>query len=383
VHWRSFSFFVCLFSFALSTSAHAAAFIDVPDTHSLASTVEYGIRRGLIRIPAQRTFRPDAAITRPEFAVMLARAILSKEMVTGCVERAEKAGALQRLRLSDADYGSWYGDSLCALQLGGIFGGFADGTFQPLEGVRFAEAAKAMALGFGFTALAVPTITSDDWQILAPYAKFLSSRKAIPTDIRGLQYPVTRGQTLIILHRLMEQATASRLPVTAYQIVEHLGKDDASLPWIGHGVRFEMAKDWPPAHTVKRRMKDAWFPHEPPLLSVHFGQQRSCYGHGACLNRDFRLDLYPIETGTSLLDAMHGNGRIRILEDRRGRVTRIVRYAESGQTCDAEGLFALGRRYAYRLLYPCARTQTVLYADWLRVLRTFTMLPLGDPESRR
>jgi hypothetical protein len=381
-HFPLFAFLFPLF-FSLPLATHATAFHDIPDTHPLAPAILEGMKAGYVRLPQDRMFAADTAITRREFAFMLARASPYRKDIAGCVERMQKSDIWTDLALSDADYESYYGEPLCMLQTKDLFGPFGDGTFQPEEGVTFAEASRSLSIAFGLTKLSVPVLERQDWKILKPYASFLSAKKVIPPSVRGLAYPITRGNALTMLYRLRHPGQTMRLPVSAYQLASHLTDPVAWYAWQRYGMSIPYRASWPDPHIVERGILDRNFPERPSVKHIAIGERPPCKGTSECINRPFILDLYPVEDSTELWRDFDGNTDIRITEVESAGAIRYARYREQGERCLSEGLFVQGPHYVYRLLAPCVKDKSESYGYWLRILREFTVYQASDPRSRR
>lgn len=378
------SVFLLPLLWSLSTlETRAAAFIDIPDTHPLAPVILEGMKEGYVRLPQDRLFNADIAITRAEFALMLARASPYRKDIAGCVERMRKSDAWNDWALSDADYDAYYGEPLCILQVADLFGPFGDGSFQPEEGVTFAEAARSLSLAFGLTKLSIPVLERQDWKILKPYASFLSAKKMIPPSVRGFAYPITRGDALTMLHRLRHPGQAMRLPVSAYQLASHLADPAAWYAWQRYGMSIPYRASWPDPHIVERGKTDHDFPRRPSAKHITIGARPPCKGTNECINRAFTLDLYPVEDAVELWREFGQDLAIRVTESESAGSIRYARYRERGEKCANEGMFVSGPYYVYRLLAPCLKQKSDAYAYWLRILRGFTVYQASDPRSRR
>lgn len=361
----------------------ATAFSDIPDTHPLASAIIEGLKTGFVRLGQDRVFDPEIAITRAEFAFMLARASKLREDITGCVEHMQQSPVWNDWALGDADYDAYYGNPLCVLQNADLFGPFADGSFQPEEGVTFAEAARSLSLTFGLTKLSVPVLERQNWKMLKPYASFLSAKKVIPPSVRGLAYPVTRGDALTMLYRLRHPGKTMRLPVSAYQLASHL-TDPAAWPvWQRYGMSIPYRSLWPEPHIVERGTIDRDFPRRPSVKHITIGALPPCKGTSECIEREFTLDLYPVEETAELWREFEKDPAIRVTESEFAESIRYARYRERGERCTNEGRFAIGPHYVYRLLASCLKEKSEMYTYWLRMLRGFTVFPARDPRSRR
>lgn len=363
--------------------ATATAFSDIPDTHPLAPAILEGLKAGYVRIPEDRKFQSDTAITRAEFALMLARASPYRKQIEGCVERMQKSATWKDFALSDADYDAYYGEPLCMLQVADIFGPFGDGSFQPEEGVTFAEASRSLSLAFGLTKLSVPVFERQDWKMLKPYASFLSAKKSIPPSVRGLAYPITRGDALTMLHRLRHPGQTRRLAVIHYQLASHLTDTVLWPVWQKYGMSIPYRATWPDPHIVERGTTDHFHPRRPSLKHMTIGGIPPCRGTSECTERTFTLDLYPIEDVVELQRDFAKDPAIRVTEAWSSGSIRYARYTEKTGQCTNEGLFTVGPYYVYRLLAPCVKKKGDAYGYWLRMLRGFTVYPASDPRSRR
>lgn len=97
-------------------------YIDVPKEHFAYQEITELDAKGVIKGYVDRSFRPDASITRAEFAVMLARAFQ--------VPASESA-----FYFDDLTKGSWYDEPLQAALTAGITKGFNDGKYRPLHAI--------------------------------------------------------------------------------------------------------------------------------------------------------------------------------------------------------------------------------------------------------
>lgn len=143
---------------------------DVAANAWYASFVNFGMQKGIIRGHEDGTFRPDANITRGEFAAMLARYM-------GLTNGGSK-------QFSDtADH--WASASIAALADAGIVTGYNDGSFQPNASLTRAEAVQMINTALkvsttGVTYDVVPTdVSSAHWA----YTQILT---AMNTDIKDI-----------------------------------------------------------------------------------------------------------------------------------------------------------------------------------------------------
>ncbi len=380
-----FPLFSLLFSLLvglLPTSAHATAFSDIPENHPLAPAILEGLKGSYVRLNTERIFEPENAISRADFAHMLARATLDTGEIRDCTTKTtEYAG--ESWKLTDADYGAYYGDALCALQKKNIFGGFGDGTFLPDEGVTFAEAARSLTLTFNLSRVALPVFQPDDWRMLLPYITPLSAAKVIPVSVRGPQYPVERGEVLTMIHRLRHRSKTARLRVTEYQLASHLTDAAQWKLWEKFGMMMPVRENWRDVHIVDRGGLDEWFPRSVSVKHITIGHEYPCKGFGECIKRDFSLDLYPPEAAKKMMEEFRNTPALKTLETWSIRDVSYRRYRERGENCESEGMLAIGTRYVYRLLYPCNDKKSPVYSDWMRILRSWTVFAKSDERSRR
>ncbi|OWR26663.1 hypothetical protein CDO73_25065 [Saccharibacillus sp. O23] len=97
-------------------------YIDVPKEHFAYKEITELDAKGVIKGYVDRSFRPDASITRAEFAVMLARAF-------------QAPASESAFRFADLADGAWYDQSLRAALAAGITKGFNDGKYRPLHAI--------------------------------------------------------------------------------------------------------------------------------------------------------------------------------------------------------------------------------------------------------
>ncbi|HYF75431.1 MAG TPA: S-layer homology domain-containing protein, partial [Candidatus Nitrosocosmicus sp.] len=73
---RVFSIILTLvFLLSFSTTAFAAEFTDVPDDHPYKAAIDFAFEKGYITGINETTFKPDAKLTRAEFATIWCRAL--------------------------------------------------------------------------------------------------------------------------------------------------------------------------------------------------------------------------------------------------------------------------------------------------------------------
>lgn len=96
------------------------------------------------------TFKPNNAITRGEFSVILSRVF----QIPGA-NKSDKA-------FSDVAKDAWYAQAVYQMRQAGILGGYEDGTFLPTKNITRQEAATALAKAFEITGSSTDAL--DDFQ---------------------------------------------------------------------------------------------------------------------------------------------------------------------------------------------------------------------------
>ncbi|WP_128658059.1 S-layer homology domain-containing protein [Paenibacillus sp. 598K] len=169
--------------------------------HWAAEPIREAARQGIVTGYTDGTFRPDAQVTRTEYAAMLARALRLP---------ADEAA----LRFADADQiPAWAQEAVAAAASSGLLRGNADHTFAPDRPISRAEMAVIVARAAGISAdsveTAVATPYADDAAI-APWARGAISAVAAAGLMsgRGEQRfaphdQATRAEAVVVLLRLL------------------------------------------------------------------------------------------------------------------------------------------------------------------------------------
>lgn len=119
----------------------APAFPDLTGSAAVADIISLHAL-GIIDGYPDGTFRPDAAITRAEFAAIVVEAL----------GRGHSADPLRNTatRFSDVAPGQWFTGPINVAEVCGISKGYADGTFRPDECISQAEAATMLLRAMGY-----------------------------------------------------------------------------------------------------------------------------------------------------------------------------------------------------------------------------------------
>lgn len=112
---------------------------DVPDGHWAAASIREAVRLGIVTGYADGTFKPDRAVSRAEFAAMLARAL-----------KLPAGDANAAAAFADADsIAKWAQSYVAQVAKRGIIAGYPDGTFRPNASVTRTEMAAMIVRAAG------------------------------------------------------------------------------------------------------------------------------------------------------------------------------------------------------------------------------------------
>lgn len=109
-------------------------FVDVDPKRFYDKYIGYAFSIGVVSGYNDKTFRPEATITRAEAAKMVADA--AKLPIDEEETRA--------ISFTDVDPNAWYGPYVKALAKAGIVNGYSDGTFKPNDKITRAEAVRML-----------------------------------------------------------------------------------------------------------------------------------------------------------------------------------------------------------------------------------------------
>jgi hypothetical protein len=178
-------------------------FTDVQKGSTYFEAVEYFRENNVLKGYPDGTFRPNARITRAEAVVLLTNPLfLTGQRVNDCTNISEEQNA--ELLFPDVHSSSWYADEVCFGKLKGIVHGYPDGTFKPNRTVSVVEAAKIVATVFQIK-IRDEAGTDEKWY--TGYIQELAGRKALPTSIKSLSRPITRGELAEMVFRLKTDRT--------------------------------------------------------------------------------------------------------------------------------------------------------------------------------
>ena len=141
--------------FSFSVFADDLNFSDVPQTHSYFSAISELVGRGVINGYEDGTFKPEATITRAEFAKLLA-------VATAPSGTKFEATTTQFPDVADANSSSAWAIPYIAYAVGTkAINGYEDGTFRPTATVSFGEVIKMIVCTMGYGDVVDKTL--DPW----------------------------------------------------------------------------------------------------------------------------------------------------------------------------------------------------------------------------
>ncbi|MHA6483422.1 family 16 glycosylhydrolase [Paenibacillus sp. strain BS8-2] len=176
------------------------AYHDVANTGWAADSIYSLSGRGILQGTGQGKFDPDKALSRAEFAAMLA---YSFDFVALQAETSA---------FKDVSSGSWYYDAVTAATQMGLLHGFEDGSFRPDQAVTRQEMAvmAARALRAAGLQLQSEELPFSDSLLIASYA--IDSISALYREgvLKGMddgtfqpEHHATRAQAAVIVDRLL------------------------------------------------------------------------------------------------------------------------------------------------------------------------------------
>ncbi len=169
--------------------------------HWAKDYVEQLVDRGVVSGYDDGTFRPDAQVSRAEFAKMV--------LVALDYEIAEPP--LSENPFSDVDASAWYAPYVAEAKEAGITSGYSDGTFKPDRPIQRAEALKMLFLAANIEVEAegsseFPDIAESDWFFgYVKKARELGIVGGYANGSFGPADPMTRGQVAKVIIMLLEQ----------------------------------------------------------------------------------------------------------------------------------------------------------------------------------
>ena len=180
----------------LAVSAGAAQLTDI-DGHWSEQYVEYGVEHGYINGYPDGSFKPDASVTRAEFATMLNSAV-------GITQKAE-------ISFFDVEENDWFYPEIQKAVYAGYVAGYEDGSFLAQNNITRQEAAVILSRIATRAQVQKSLDGFNDADEVADWAKeafkFAYSKSYISGDDLGNLLPnssLTRSQAAKIIYMLVE-----------------------------------------------------------------------------------------------------------------------------------------------------------------------------------
>lgn len=166
-------------------SVNAAGFKDVSTDYWAKEEIDYLVSKGVIAGYPDGTFKPEAAVTREEFAKMI------------CVAKGLKEYKPAKATFSDVVSSRWSFGYVEAAVKAGYIKGYTDGTFKPTRGITREELAVLGVRVIGKEAEAnawkgEPLVWANDWKKISSWAVGAVTLAYRP-DIQMLAYHVKEG----------------------------------------------------------------------------------------------------------------------------------------------------------------------------------------------
>ena len=365
-------------AFLLPMQGAHARFWDVPDDHIYGEAIDYLMNQKVVRGYPDRSFRADLPVSRAEFTKIVVSSLFSEFVVEQCVgSLTGNKAALDVIRFDDVSYLEWYGPYLCVAILGEIIHGYPDGKFRPIDGVNFAEAAKILANAYGVLNPERHNIRAKQEVWYKPYVEDLADLNAIPPTIRGLEYPITRGEMAELIFRLENAHIAATLNSRRTLSYADLTESSSRTPYISKEHRFALSYPdvWPPPYFQQRGNANDGVPIVRSDWRMYLGyEDEKCLGFGACNERNFYLDGYTGLDIDLLISDLYTNGDISILEDILGDTFWTIVYEDSTAGCVSKRSVILTEDYVYRLTGLCAIGEESRTRQFDLLLRSFSLI---------
>ena len=167
---------------AATPATSATPFSDVDSTNVNLQAITYLKDQNIVQGYADGTYKPENKINRAEFLKIVMAAAGKTPEGKDCYQDVKDV---------------WYSGYVCAATKLNLVQGYSDGAFRPDQVINFAEASKIVANTMG---LSVAADDSGVWY--KPYVQALSDQGAVPQDVPGFSYDITRGQMADMVWKL-------------------------------------------------------------------------------------------------------------------------------------------------------------------------------------
>ncbi|MBD2464350.1 S-layer homology domain-containing protein [Oscillatoria sp. FACHB-1407] len=198
-------------SLAVQASAQAQTtvqFSDVPSNYWARGFIEELTRRGIVNGFPDGSFRPDAPVTRSQFAAMVQKAF-------------DQAVVRDPIRFTDVSERYWASEAIREAYTTGFMTGYPDGSFNPNQNILRAQVLVSLANGLSYSN---PNSVSDTLQVY-------NDANDIPDYARPTVAAATEKQ-LVVNYPNLDQLNPTRIATRAevaafiYQALVSAGNAD-------------------------------------------------------------------------------------------------------------------------------------------------------------
>ena len=171
--------------------------------HLYKEAILYVQEKGIVNGYSDGTYKPDSPINRAEFTKILIETVLGEtpeETVITCFPDVEK--------------GMWFEKYVCHAKEKNILKGYPDGSFQAINNINFAEAAKILVNAFQMAHR--ESLEGEEWHV--PFIIALEDQKNIPLSIQKTNHLLTRGEMAEMIMRIKEKNT-TQTSLTACDLI--------------------------------------------------------------------------------------------------------------------------------------------------------------------
>ncbi len=190
----SISLITAAFTLAVTSSAFAASFPDVPASHTYHKGVQHLAQEDIVHGHPDGTFRPDTTLNRAEMMKIVAEGAAKYHGRDQSVFENHK----NENCFNDVRAGAWYTPYICYGKSQGWVQGYADGNFRPGQTVNFVEALKITFMGLG-----IP-YNEDREPWYRNSVEYASAKNYIPFTITAFGADLKRGEMADMITRVIK-----------------------------------------------------------------------------------------------------------------------------------------------------------------------------------